>query len=1088
MAQPASQAVITDDAGQAGLAEADTGTENGTAAADLSALMRSCRWAIEEERLHELRIPLASGVPAYAEFPGQVEAIFTNGNQAAAMPDNDEAITRFISAYGNSLLCYGYPYLQFADGSVRPLFLMRARIEDDMLRPDPDGYLKVNCALLQDLGVEPLQIQGLAHQMANPAMPFADKLSAVAKRLDLKEGRFDTQALDEMIAPGAQGRMQWRNRPILASATMPPSVSTLLRDLNDLSHPEIQQRIAGTALGGIQNTAIDDGNPEAPENADGAAPKLAQPEHLDAPMVFDMHRLGYSQTQTVRAGMKYQLLAVTAPPGTGQMATVVNLVATAVMNGQSVLYAARRRETVDAMTKHLNAWIGRGMSAVLRVGDSTVNEVCRTELTATLRKIQQPEAEVFDPENPDAEVKQEEKKAPSREKPTLKDMQDLDRLPAADTEGVEPLRAAHQRLAALSALVRQEAFDLGLGKLPPAQRLTPCPSRQAMQDWRDEAAVLRGEKSAGLGKMMKGMISRNDERGELLTAIRGAVAKIPPIVAEQAVDALDGEDQLDGITKGLEALGSYYDWRQKVAKRDQAAQDLVRFKDCRTLELQAMNQSARKIAGVRELYRDYWIDRLEDDPGVLEHQVTTFFDLIDKHNEGDVNETRAHRSQRLAQAIGILADQLPVWTATVEDAGHALPLEPGYFDLVIVDEADLGDLGLVMPILYRGKRAAVFGLARHDHRLSPIPPEWEEKRTFTQPAANVALPPASRTAIGNLAGLLSGQNRLYTLAEHYRSHPRIAEYLSSTFYDNTMSVQTNFRKLRSDAPDNQLGVQWHHVRGRMTVINNGTVNESEVKETEKLIRAWVDNGLFRGLPRRSVGIATPISGQAEQIREILKRSNFGDNVRERITVGTPDLFLGRQVDFIVLLPGLAADAPDALNQALAGAEDLYHDVIGSARLGLHIVGDRDVCKDTGALCAALSNFAEDPPAIDENGEIITDDFEAKFDNAFGDKQASAQLNPWPALRQMLLNAGYPFQCNVAEGEQTLAVRLMSPLGGRYNIEIATSLEAIRGIHELEAEQSHDEIMVERGYNVLRLTPSEILEKSNFIVERLQRMV
>lgn len=203
----------------------------------------------------------------------------------------------------------------------------------------------------------------------------------------------------------------------------------------------------------------------------------------------------------------------------------------------------------------------------------------------------------------------------------------------------------------------------------------------------------------------------------------------------------------------------------------------------------------------------------------------------------------------------------------------------------------------------------------------------------------------------------------------------------------------------------------------------------------KLIRSWVEGGLFKRLPLRSVGIATPILAQAEQIREAIKRGNFPDNVRERITVATPDLFLGRQVDFIILLPGLSPEAPEALNQALSVAEDLYHDVAGAVRLGLHIVGDRDVCRDAGGLCAALSTFAEDPPAFDANGDLIADEFEIKFDKAFGDKNAEAPLNPWPALRQMLLTAGYPFQCNVAEGAQTLAVRLVSPLDGRYNIEI-----------------------------------------------------
>ncbi|MBT4486817.1 MAG: hypothetical protein HOC72_04720, partial [Rhodospirillaceae bacterium] len=827
MAQPARQAEDTDDARQAESAGADRGTATEI---DLSALMRSCRWAIEEERLHELRIPLANGVPAYVELPHENEAVFTNGNQATTLPDNDD-IERFISAFGVSLLCYGYPYLQYADGSIRPLFLMRAKIEDGVLCPDPDGYLKVNCALLQDQGVEPLHIQGLAHQMADTAMPFAEKLATIAKRLRLAADRFDPAKLDEIAAPGALGRMQWRNRPVLASATMAPSISALLRDLNDLSSPEAQQHMDGTALGGIRN-AGNTGNGGA-EGADEGGDNDLQP-HLDSPMVFDMHRLGYSQTQTVRAGMKHQLIAVTAPPGTGQMATVVNLIATAVMNGQSVLYTARRRETVDAMTKHLNAWIGRKMSAVVRVGDTQVNETCSAALTETLREIQRPESETFDEEEGEA-PKEKEKTPSSREKPTLKDMEELDRLPAADNEGVDPLRAAHARVNELNTLVRREAHELGLGQLPPARRMTPCPNKQTMQEWREEFAILNGDKSGGIGKMMKGMLSRNDGRDDLLSAIRTAVGKLPSFLAEEAADDLDDEDQLVGIAAGLEVIDLYFKWRQMVAKRDAAIRDLIRFKDCRTLELQAMNQSARKISGVRELYRDYWTDRLEDDPAVLEHQITTFFDLIDKRNEGDINETRAHRSSRLAQAVGILAEQLPVWTATLEEAGQALPLEPGYFDLVIVDEADLGDLGVVLPVLYRGKRAAVFGAARHDQRPSPLPPEWEAKRRVAQTNSNVTMSPASLTALGNLSALLSATGGVFQLLEHYRSHPRIAEYLSSTFYENSMVVQTNFRKLRSDAPDNQLGVQWHHVTGRMAVVGNNSVNESEIKQAEKLI-------------------------------------------------------------------------------------------------------------------------------------------------------------------------------------------------------------------------------------------------------------
>ena len=548
MAEPARQAAATDDAGQGELATADGGT---APSGDLSALMRSCRWAIEDERLHELRIPATSGVAAYVELPDAAEGIFTNGNRPTPLPNDSGDMDRFLAAFGVSLLCYGYPYLQYADGSIRPLFLFRVKIEDGQLVPDPDDYVKVNCALLRDQGVEPLQIQGLAHQLADPNMPFEEKLATIAKRMNLAEGRFNPLELDEYAGSGSLGHMRWRNRPVLASATMPPSVSALLRELNELSSADSQPLMANTALGGILHPG---GRADSPH-----AEKDGSETHLDGPMVFDMHRLGHSQTQTVRAGMTHQLIAVSAPPGTGQMATMVNLIATAVMNGQSVLYAARRRDTVDAMTKHLNAWVGRDMSAVVRVGDGPVNEACRAALIETLREIQRPEAETYDPDDPDGTAKKEEKQAPQREKPTLKDMQDLDRLPAADTEGVEPLRAAHKRVNDLNAIARQEAFQLGLGQVPPALRLTPCPNSETLQEWREEFAILRGEKGAGLGKMMKGMLSRGDGREDILSAVSSAVRKLPSAIGEEAMAAMAGEDQLAGIGAGLEALGGYFE-------------------------------------------------------------------------------------------------------------------------------------------------------------------------------------------------------------------------------------------------------------------------------------------------------------------------------------------------------------------------------------------------------------------------------------------------------------------------------------------------------------------------------------------------
>jgi len=145
MAQPVRQAAATDDVRQAGFAEADHGA---APPAGLSALMRSCRWAIEEEQLHELRVPATKGMPAHVELSVTAEGIVTNHNQATPLPEDGGDLERFLATYSASLPCYGYPYLQYANGSIRRLFLMRAKVDDGVLYPDPGGYMKVKCSLL----------------------------------------------------------------------------------------------------------------------------------------------------------------------------------------------------------------------------------------------------------------------------------------------------------------------------------------------------------------------------------------------------------------------------------------------------------------------------------------------------------------------------------------------------------------------------------------------------------------------------------------------------------------------------------------------------------------------------------------------------------------------------------------------------------------------------------------------------------------------------------------------------------------------------------------------------------------------------
>jgi very-short-patch-repair endonuclease len=65
--------------------------------------------------------------------------------------------------------------------------------------------------------------------------------------------------------------------------------------------------------------------------------------------------------------------------------------------------------------------------------------------------------------------------------------------------------------------------------------------------------------------------------------------------------------------------------------------------------------------------------------------------------------------------------------------------------------------------------------------------------------------------------------------------------------------------------------------------------------------------------------------------------------------------------------------------------------------------------------------------------------------------------------------------------------VLAPLGGRYNIELAKSIDQLRNASDLEREIERDQRVTDQGYHVIRLPVQEVLTKSEMLVERLQRI-
>src|ERR1035438_5296366 len=212
-----------------------------------------------------------------------------------------------------------------------------------------------------------------------------------------------------------------------------------------------------------------------------------------------------------------------------------------------------------------------------------------------------------------------------------------------------------------------------------------------------------------------------------------------------------------------------------------------------------------------------------------------------------------------------LVSQLPCWAVTSLSARGRIPLDPGFFDLLVVDEASQCDIASLLPLLFRAKAAVIIGDPKQLRHISAIPPrrdrELLHKHGLAEGYAKWAY---SENSLFDLACPLAGQDDIIMLRDHHRSHADIIEFSNQHFYEGRLRIATKFDRLRRPAPDAPT-VRWVPVQGMVVRPGTGALNEIEAKAVVKeLERLGIRQG-YNG----TVGVVTPFRAQADRIRDLV---------------------------------------------------------------------------------------------------------------------------------------------------------------------------------------------------------------------------
>lgn len=249
---------------------------------------------------------------------------------------------------------------------------------------------------------------------------------------------------------------------------------------------------------------------------------------------------------------------------------------------------------------------------------------------------------------------------------------------------------------------------------------------------------------------------------------------------------------------------------------------------------------------------------------------------------------RSNRRDRLAAIdAGDLVRALPLWIGTIRDVEDLLPVRPGLFDLVVVDEAAQVDQLRAAGVLLRARRAVVVGDPRQLRHVSFIGDDDVAAALADAGVSDLADRLDVRRA--SLYDVAAGAAAVTFLDEHYRCAPHLIEFSAHRFYDDRVSVATRH-------PVNESA-------DRIDVVRVTTVDD-EVSTTVELIEALVAAG--------TVGVAaiSPFRAHADAIEaRLVERLEPEVIERHGVRAGTVHAAQGSERSHVVVALGLGADDP-----------------------------------------------------------------------------------------------------------------------------------------------------------------------------------
>lgn len=624
--------------------------------------------------------------------------------------------------------------------------------------------------------------------------------------------------------------------------------------------------------------------------ADGAEGDRVD-DALPAPSACEPLELGQDQLAALRDALRGPLTVVTGPPGTGKSQVVAAIMAGAALEGRSVLLASRNHKALDAVEERIRALVDdKPLLTRANTDEDSVGFSFERAIESIMAR-------------PAASGRRD------RLAEALDQIRRLDGLRVAACQRLDEVAAAADALGRIVEEIDTLEAELGAETAGWVLRAPALPDLHRTPWW---------------ARLLPRLLARR--------ILMRAVARLRPPPAAAPVD----EEHLE---RWRAVCGKGARLRAALAERDRLEAELRAFDATERPDPAgyAADIRSRSAAALRTL-----VDALAECEPSDRAELTDLRGEVGLTQKGGAVGAERYRDLWM-RAKELIFRHFPLWAVSNLGVSSKIPLIPGLFDILIIDEASQCDIASAIPLLARARSVVIVGDPAQLKHITKVDHAWEADalRAAGLYAAGIGRYSFVANSLFHVAAAAGGRQHL--LRDHYRCHPDIADYISDTFYGQRLRPLTAPAAIRPP-PGTPPGFHWTSVAGPISAAASGCWSRAEADAVCAHLRTLLLGQGYRG----SVGVVTPFVAQADRLRDRLE-AEIPAEIRDavRLTVATAHKFQGDARDLMVFSLCLGPDMPRGARGFVATTPNLVNVAVSRARAVCHVFGNIEFAATCG---------------------------------------------------------------------------------------------------------------------------------------------